>query len=117
MANYPKYKIHGRTYDKHRVNMERHIGRKLTRYEVVHHVNGDILDHRIENLEILPLAVHSRLHQSGSGNSSAKLNNIQVVAIREALVTGETIASIARRYGLYRATIQDIKHRRTWRDL
>jgi type II secretory pathway component PulL len=37
---------------KHRVVMEEHIGRPLLPTETVHHINGDKLDNRIENLEI-----------------------------------------------------------------
>lgn len=46
----------------HRVMMERHIGRKLRSDEVVHHVNGNKRDNRIENLVIMTSGEHSRLH-------------------------------------------------------
>ena len=45
-----------------RVVMESHLGRKLGRHEHVHHVNGEKMDDRIENLMICTRAEHARIH-------------------------------------------------------
>lgn len=42
--------------------MEQYLGRKLDRYEVVHHINGNKRDNRIENLQLMSLSEHTRLH-------------------------------------------------------
>lgn len=46
----------------HRIIMERHLGRKLGRNEVVHHKNNNHLDNRLENLEVMSRAEHTRMH-------------------------------------------------------
>lgn len=46
----------------HRHVMENKIGRYLEKDEVVHHINENKLDNNIENLELLTVSQHSRLH-------------------------------------------------------
>jgi hypothetical protein len=46
----------------HREIMEKHLGRKLTEDEVVHHVNEITNDNRIENLEVKTWTTHAQHH-------------------------------------------------------
>lgn len=62
--NYKMKKINGKQIYYHRWIMEQHLGRKLTRSEVVHHINGDPHDNRIENLMILSQSDHMKLELS-----------------------------------------------------
>ena len=54
----------------HRLVMEAHLGRVLLPAEVVHHINGDVADNRIENLALFSsLSAHVRHHHQGRRNA------------------------------------------------
>lgn len=53
----------------HRAVMEEHIGRKLTEDEVVHHINGDKTDNRLENLQLMTRGEHSTMHNKRRKNA------------------------------------------------
>jgi hypothetical protein len=42
--------------------MAAELGRLLRSDEIVHHINGDPTDDRLENLEVMTRAAHARLH-------------------------------------------------------
>lgn len=55
-----------------RVVMERHLGRSLLPDEDVHHIDGDVTNNSIENLQIIKHGEHQRQHSKKFFDKKAK---------------------------------------------
>ena len=53
----------GRYVKRSRLVVEKRLGRYLTKEEQVHHINGDRTDDHPDNLEVLSLSEHNKLHR------------------------------------------------------
>jgi len=61
--NHPYAKSKGHVYE-HRYVLETHLKRYLNRDEIVHHLNGNASDNRIENLSLMLNGPHVKHHHS-----------------------------------------------------
>ena len=59
---YPEIYVNGKKKLLHRLTMEKYLGRELKTSEIVHHINHDILDFRIENLQLFSSTGQHTLH-------------------------------------------------------
>jgi hypothetical protein len=55
---YIRIYIDGKWIPEHRIIMEKYLTRKLLKSETIHHINGNKVDNRIENLQILSRSDH-----------------------------------------------------------
>ena len=62
---YIEIRLNGKRKLEHVYMMEQHLGRRMTRGEVVHHMNGNRQDNRLANLRVMTISEHMRLHNTG----------------------------------------------------
>ena len=65
----------------HRVLMERHLGRKLEPWELVHHKDGNPQNNAIENLELVEWGAHTTEHHKGGRKSEDTRRSLEAFAL------------------------------------
>ena len=73
---YKARKINGKRIDEHRQIAIEHWGEKACKGKDIHHKNGNKLDNRIENLELMSRSAHAKKHMSGRTLSNETKNKL-----------------------------------------
>jgi hypothetical protein len=118
----------GKVYE-HRDEWEKHNG-PIPPNHVVHHINGNRADNRIENLQLMSKAEHQRHHAKeisegklksdksfkpkGELHHMAKFSNALVLQIRKRLANGERGTDLAKEFNVCQSAISKLKHRTRW---
>lgn len=59
---YKTIQVDGKQVRLHRYKMEQHLGRKLHKDEVVHHIDEDIYNNNLSNLKVVSRSEHIKIH-------------------------------------------------------
>lgn len=104
----PTMMVDGKQQLVSRVTMSRHLGRELGSDEIVHHINEDPFDNRVENLQLVTRAEHKRLH--GNIGTATRLKKQWELDEAEVLrrFKHEPIAAIAGSLGCSESTVRRV---------
>jgi len=96
-AGYKRLSVNGEFIFEHRFVVEKFLRRKLRASEVVHHLNGDKLDNRIDNLQVMSNSDHCKEHHPITWD---------VALAASLLKKGVNANKLAKRFGVSRRSIK-----------
>ena len=105
MKHYKTVQVDGKQVRLHRFMMEQKIGRKLAFNEIVHHINGNKFDNRIENLELVSRSDHMKMHTEISDKSKEVRSRNLVIEDLSDMYKTMSIEKMAKHYGVSAMTI------------
>ena len=104
-------------YSEHRYIMEQHIGRILSKKEVIHHINHNKMDNHIENLKLYSSGgQHIKENHFKLIPHNKKLDRTQAMQIRTKYANKTyTMKTLAKEYNVSPSHICYIIHNKVWK--
>lgn len=84
----------------HRVLMERHLGRRLEPWEIVHHKDENPSNNNLDNLEVMDFGTHTGAHSLGRRKDADAKRSMEAFALmreelkRERIVRAELLTAL-----------------------
>lgn len=75
MFPYKQITHNGKVMQEHRYIMENHLGRKLRKNELIHHIDGNPKNNDINNLQVMSWRNHALLHAKKAETIEIKCSN------------------------------------------
>lgn len=122
-SGYRRIRVNNKADGEHRLVMQAHLGRKLGSDEVVHHINHDRLDNRLENLQVMTRTEHFNEHKK-EVQAARRMTPLRIgqkitleiaKTIKRASAQGYSRKTIAEAYGLTPTMIGYILNGKSWK--
>lgn len=88
----------------HRLVMEKHLKRLLSKEELVHHIDEDKQNNSIENLELTNRSEHRSIHNGRIGNKV----NYDIEEVKKLYLSGLSARAVARITGMSKSSVGDV---------
>lgn len=88
----------------HRLVMEKHLDRYLTKKEVVHHIDENKQNNSIKNLEIVDRSKHRSIHNERIGCKT----NYDIREVKSLYIKGYSTREVAKKLGMSKSRVGDI---------
>jgi len=99
----------------HRLVVEKEVGRYLSMEEVVHHINGNTLDNRIENLRLF--SNDAEHHSEATHWGGCSLNPEDIKGIKRMREDGALLREISAKYEVSISSISKICRGKTYKEM
>lgn len=129
MYQYKKIRLKGKgVVDEHRYIMQKHLGRRLSFNEVVHHKDGNKRNNSIENLELISRSEHAKLHYKNNeilvvkgkfkGKEACKKRSVVTEEIaKEIKSSRKKGVELSKIYGVSKFVISRIRCGTSWKHI